>query len=275
MKQLCVIIILGLLGWVSVNAQSDRYSVFDVVGRVQVKQGQEWKEATKYMPLRAFDELKILDKSSIRIIDAKTNAIYKTYNEGEFTVRQLIKTARLKSESTLSSLTEGFTKRMSSQVGGAGLLKSIGAAHRGFNDKSIEDYVCSTILFLANRIITSDTLNQTNKIICHRMFEDDIYTLSLENKSDSAYCVNIVSLDLKTNKCRLVLSPRYEKPYIILDAHTHVDLKELLFCYNPDEFMFMIILDEVFDNEVVKSSLEDYNISDGMEQVHMQYSIVK
>lgn len=277
MKQLLFIIML-LSGCLCSYAQSGRYSAFSVTGKVQVKQDAEWKDVTKRMPLGAFDELRIPEKASVKILETKTNAIYKSNGSGNMTVRQLVKNAKAQSESTLSGLTQAFTKGMRTQVDNTNRLRSVGAAHRGSSsDATFEDSICSTIAYSANLLLEQKEIVQDTVVVGNKVIEQDIYTISLENKTELAYCVNIVSINKANKTCRLLLSPGYEEnlPYIILDAHAKANLDNITYLNNSDEILFVFASDRLFDNEEVKAMLEDYQLNEGKELYKMQYSEIR
>lgn len=83
-----------------------RYSAFSVSGKVQVQQDKEWKLVTKQMLLGAFDQLIIPEDGNLKVLDTRTNAIYKSLGAGNMSVHQLVHKAKGKADQTLSTLTE-------------------------------------------------------------------------------------------------------------------------------------------------------------------------
>ena len=277
MRQL-VFLFLILFNNINVNAQLNRYSVFSVSKNIQVKQDSNWKIVKKHMYLGAYDELVIPANGVIKILDDKTKCIYKNNCDGTMTVRQLIKIAKSRSENSLSNLTRAFCENMSVKVENSRRLKSLGAAHRGDNSfMSFEDSVCSSIAYTANKLLNSKCQLQDSSVEGRRIVTHGTYIVHFENNSDSAYCVNVVSINKKERKCRLLLSPGYEKnqPYVILDAHTKVTIENNTFLSCPDECLLILASDRIFDNEEVNCKLENFQLQEGENLFNMQYSDMK
>lgn len=278
MKQFIFLISCGIFACLNINAQTSRYSVFSVSGQVQIKQETNWKDITKHMPLGAFDELNIPTNGLIKILENKTNNIYKSSINGITTVRQVVKDAKKQSEGSLSSLTQAFTKGMSTKPDNDTRLRSVGAAHRGTSLRcSLEDSICSTIAYTAYHLLESDLTFQDTTIIGTKIVDGESYVISLKNTSDFAYCVNIISVNIKTNTCRLMLSPGYDynQPYVILNAHTKVILDDITFLSNPEERLLVFASDYVFDNVEVNIILENYQIPEGENLIKMKYFEIK
>lgn len=273
-----LLLILMLANCMAISAQSSRYSAFSVSGNVQVKKDSHWVDVVKGMPLGAFDELKFFEKSSIKIIENKTNKIFKKAGSGVIVVRQLVNSAKSQSEGSLSTLTQAFTNGMSTKVKSNNRLCSVGASHRGNNTTiTFEDSICSTIAYVVNAFLGTNSLLSDSAVVGTRIIDQDAYMICLENRTDLAYCINIVSVDKESKKCRLLLSPgiKHDQPYVILNSHTRVVLDDIEYAYNPEECLFVLISERLFDNEEVNAMLEHYPLDEGDELFKMRYFEIK
>lgn len=303
MKQLCFILLFLISGWLPALAQSSTYEVFSVYGDVQVQRKDGWEKVTRRMPLRPADLLNIPNDGRLKILEVETNAIYKIQDEGKKWVFQLIQNAQNKSKQSLLSLTNSFTQRMSSQLESSSRNKTLGAAHRvmaaahrdPMRKSSFKDSIGSTILYTANLLletdsllvgadsllletdsllVASDSIMTNDRVLSFRQIEDSTYTIGMENLSDTVYCVNIVAVNRKTRKCRMLLIPDNDLPYIVLDAHTSIVFDEFLFALDPNDLLFAIFTEEPFDNKQVNAEIKDLDISVGRPLKRMQYNTI-
>ena len=278
MRRLILILSILLSCCFSLSAQSARYTAFSVSGNVQVKHDAVWKGIAKHMPLDAFDELMIPENGSLKILETKTNALYRNTGYGTMTVRQLISNAKSQSENSLSALTQAFTSSMGTNSTSGNTRLRVGGAHRGSSSGlSVEDSICFSIAHIANLLLEDKVQSQDNVVIGTRVFDQDTYTITLSNTSDLAYCVNVVAVNIKENKFRLLLSPGYEygEPYVILDAHTDAVLDKMVYLSNPDELLFVFASDCLFDSELVNLMLDEFQLDDGVDLVKMHFSEIK
>lgn len=248
------------------------------------------------MPLSPADLLNIPNDGRLKILEVKTNAIYKIQDEGKKWVFQLIQNAQNKSKQSLLSLTNSFTQRMSSQLESSSRNKTLGAAHRmmaaahrdPMRKSSFKDSIGSTILYTANLLLETDSLlletdsllvgadsiMTNDRVLSFRQIEDSTYTIGMENLSDTVYCVNIVAVNRTTRKCRMLLIPDNDLPYIVLDAHTSIVFDEFLFALDPNDLLFAIFTEEPFDNKQVNAEIKDLDISVGRPLKRMQYNTI-
>lgn len=262
----------------NIIAQSARYTAFNVVGKVQVKQEVGWIDVTKSMPLGTFDEVKIDNKGTLEVLETKTNAIYKSYDQGNMTVYQLIKNAKSQSEKTITGLTQAFINGMSTKKDNVTRLKKMGGVHRTTNsDLSVEDSICSTIAYIANLLLKKNVTLQDSIVTGIKIYNQDTYIIKLDNNTDLAYCINIVLVNRNNKTCRLLLSPGYStsEPYIILDAQTNATLSDISYLTNLNDLLFVFASDQLFDNDKLNLKLEGYPLDNGNELIEMHYFEIK
>ena len=84
-KILCFFLLMSI----AISAQTSNYEIFDLKNSVQIKtrNASTWKPANKGLPVGLTDSIHIAAGSSIRILDTRTNEVFRSNAIGYFRIK--------------------------------------------------------------------------------------------------------------------------------------------------------------------------------------------
>lgn len=270
MKQITFIVFFLLFGYLSANAQTAKYVAFKVTGKVMYKSAKGWVQLSPQSAMNPSDSLSLGKGASLQILESKTKQIYKGNRQGKTTTKQFVNDAKQQSRNTLSNLNSAILGRMKSQSGSQNHhMTSVGTSVRGLYDQKLADSICSTIAFFASQVCEGKVVDTSNSIVLRKKVQKETYTLSLKNRTNNLLYVNIVSINVKEKRCRLLLSPDGEQPYVCLGRKSKVKFNEFVFAIDKDEHLMAVAFSRPFDNDIVKLDLESYELPNGENMVDL------
>jgi len=236
-----------LLCFVSIVVLAQKpYTIYDWSGQVRIKEykGQQWLPVEKGKPVSGVDSVDIAKKGTLRIIDTRSNLIYKSLNTGKMRVLAIINEAKNQHSRTLSAVNQELLNGAKG-ASSAPTMQVAGATTRSDDNDNRQDSIMSTFGWLANMAYKNELANNSSDIILKSHATKDGVYFELQNTSDHGYYANVLHLNKQTRKINLCYiveqSQAPEAPYIYLPKDEAIQIADMVFKINPSDDIFILV----------------------------------
>lgn len=186
---------------VSICSAMGRYTVYELKGPVQIKQGTQTLKATTGMEVKPSDLFIIPDYSCVKILDSRNSQIYESTSSGQMSVTRIIFDASKKASNKRTSVNDKLRMGRGNEKSGVVLVEK-GKVTRVLNtfDPTAEDMqldvnqlslkvyniLCDSILSI------SPTHEDSPIVIRHQRSGEDGLTFMVENTMPFPIYFNVI-----------------------------------------------------------------------------------
>lgn len=234
--------LLFLMGSTLAFGQSN-YEVFDTSNIVKIKSrsASEWVEVTKGMSLSLLDSVYIDNRSSIRIIDLRSNEVYSVDTKGGYRVKDIRDYARKQSAKLVNAV---YAQLVDGESEGES-MKMVGATMRG-DAESFEQNLAMAIISGCKGLNSSTKMQYPDLQFNQHIIGNEVY-FSITNNTAKDFCVNVVLYDHNMSKvalCYVINPTECEYPYIYLQSGQTIELPSWRFAAPSGDEEYMLIATE-------------------------------
>lgn len=265
-----------ILGSITLYGQSSNYEIFDFQNSVQIKpRGKEqWSVAQKGNTLGLIDSVKISTNGKIRILDIRTNEVYRSDKPGNYRVKDIRDAAREQSSKMFAAVCAQIKKGDTDHHSD---MNMVGATTRGEYQDATES-IAQTIAYIGKQL-TNNTVKYTQDLTLKtHVLGEEIY-FSISNSSTKSYCVNVVLYNKESKKASLcyVINPaQSDTPYILLPANRTLELPMWRFTApSPQEAYILFATEQSYDSYHLQHILQNLNWGTISEPAYQAYKIAK
>jgi hypothetical protein len=264
---LCSIVLYG---------QSSNYEIFDVQNFVQVKTrgAEQWNIAKKGNAIGLIDSIKINTNGKIRILDIRTNEIYRSDKPGNYRVKDIRDAAQEQSSKMFAAVCAQIKK---DDTGHHSDMNMVGATTRGEYQDATEA-IAQTIAYIGKQL-TNNTVKYTQDLTLKTHVSGEEIYFSISNSSTKSYCVNVVLYNKESKKASLcyVINPaQSDTPYILLPANRTLELPMWRFTTpSPQEAYILFATEQSYDSYHLQHILQNLNWGTISEPAYQAYKIAK
>ena len=242
------------------------YKVYDWSGKVQVKEYKfpQWSPVQKNQPMSGLDSVDIDKKGYLRIIDSRSNLIYKSMSTGKMRMLTIINDAKKQNSHTLAAVNQELMKGVNASSN-TPTMQIAGATTRGDADEGLVDSISSTLAWLAKMACDNQLANNTTDLILKHHDTPDGTFFEIRNTSNDGYYVNILHLDKQTQKVNLCYiieqAEEPDAPFLYLPQGETMQLQNLMFNIDKTKDIFILVATEdQYIPEQVQSTLQYLDI---------------
>lgn len=264
---LCSIVLYG---------QTANYEIFDVQNFVQVKTrgAEQWNIAKKGNAIGLIDSIKINTNGKVRILDVRTNEVYRSDQPGSYRVKDIRDAAKEQSSKMFAAVCAQIKK---DENGLHSDMNIVGATTRG-QSYDATDSIAQTIAYLG-KILTDNTIKFSSELLLYTHISGDEVYFSMTNNTKKNYCVNVVRYNKQRKKASLcyVINPEYsENPYLLLPAHTSIELPMWRFALPSTHEQYLLIATEhTYDTSHLQLVLQSINWQNVLSASYQSYIVAK
>ena len=257
----------------TLTSQHINYELFHTNNEIKVKTRgtTQWLSAKKGMSLGLIDSIHIGSDSEVRILDVRTNEVYRSNTKGYYRVKDIRDAAKKQSTKMLTAV----CAQIEGGNTGDQSMKMVGATVRGQSSDFTED-IAQTISFIGKELCNR-TLHSSNDLRMTTHNRDGEIYFSFSNRTSKNYCINVVLYNKKTKKASLcyVISPTFtDFPYIILPAQKTIELSMLTFAPPTiDEEYILFATEHIYDSSHLQSILQSLTWNSISECVYENYKV--
>lgn len=277
-----VVFFLALIGLSTIApAQKNEYVVYDWFGQVHIKayRGQEWFPVQKNQPASIQDSVNIGEDGTLRILDRKTNLIYRSTTTGQMRLYAIVSEARKQDSHILAAVCRDVLNG-AHRSADAPSMQVVGVTTRQTSDdSSMEDSIVSTFGWLACRVYNGELINNAAELILKSHAVADGIWFEMQNQSEKGYFVNVLHLNKKTKKVSLCYiieqAQEPDAPYIYLPAGTTMRLEKLIFKTDSEEDKYILVgTEDAYIPEQIRDNLNRMDI-DAAQPLYHKYTWYK
>ena len=254
------VVLLFLLSTFLLCGQTTNYAVFDVHHQVQLKArgSSTWSPAKKGAFLGLLDSVYVGEGSNIRLLDVRTNEVYRTSNKGAYRVKDIRDAAKKQSAALLSAV---WSQISQDKAEGISSMKMVGATTRGQSEDVVSELSESIVCVAAQ--LSKGVQTNTSDLHLKGMVHGEEVSFVITNQSSRAYCVNVLCYDMEHQKASLcyVFSPTLtDHPYIVVPAAGTIDLSMWSFVKPRNGEKYVLIATEyTYDSTHLQQTLLHMN----------------
>lgn len=238
------------------------YKAYDWSGQVQVKEykNSHWSPVQKNQAMSGLDSVDIDNNGYLRIIDTRSNLIYKSTSIGKMRMLTIINDAKKQNSHTLAAVNQELMKGVHSSLN-TPTMQIAGATSRGDEDGELIDSVSSTLAWLAKMTYRNQLSNHSSEVILKRHDVPEGTFFEIKNTSTKGYYVNILHLDKQTQKVNLCYiieqAEEPETPFLYLPQGQTMRLQNLMFNIDDTRDIFILVgTEDQYIPEQVQSTLQ-------------------
>jgi len=229
-----VVICLIVAGSATAQRQNGLY-IYSVKGTVLYcpQTGSEWQAAVTKQAVSRLDSLDIKERGEIVLIDGANDNVYRCVTPMKDNVLHFIQAARSKANGLLESLAKQLTANAMGQGNQAKQVVLAGVTTRAEEEDRIHDSIACLAIAAAQRL--QGGLPVCDEGLEWRMIEQDGFvSFAVTNRTEQAYCVNILMIHRETGKVnlRIVPSPDVDTSTMVVPAGETLDLSMYRFLPN-------------------------------------------
>lgn len=256
------------------------YSIYELSGQIRIKENksQQWTPAHKNQAVSGLDSVEISKKGFVRIIDARTNQIFRSTVTGKTRVLNIINDAKKQSSGTIRRLVNELYASANTQSK-APTMQVVGATTRALEDDSVlEDSIVATFAYVAQQALQNN-LNGSDEVRLNPNKKGEEISFSISNNSEKGYCVNV----LRINKAEQTVSLCYilaeelleskDLPCLYLPQKESIDLSSVLFADNPNEIYVLVATEDLYRTESVAFALKEMSLTAPIELKYKKYVV--
>ena len=270
------VILSFILGSIALYGQTSNYEIFDVQNSVLIKPrgAEQWSAAKKGKNLGLIDSIKISTNGKIRILDIRTNEIYRSDKPGNYRVKDIRDAAQEQSSKMFAAVCAQIKK---DDTGHHSDMNMVGATTRGEYQDATEA-IAQTIAYIGKQL-TNNTVKYTQDLTLKtHMLGEEIY-FSISNSSTKSYCVNVVLYNKESKKASLcyVINPaQSDTPYIFLPAQRTLELPMWHFTAPSSQEAYLLFATEhSYDSYHLQHILQNISWEDLSKPAYQAYKIAK
>lgn len=270
------VILSFIFGSITLYGQTSNYEIFDIQNSVQIKPrgAKQWSIAHKGNTLGLIDSVKISTNGKIRILDIRTNEVYRSDKPGNYRVKDIRDAAREQSSKMFAAVCAQIKK---DDTGHHSDMNMVGATTRGEYQDATEA-IAQTIAYIGKQL-TNNTVKYTQDLTLQtHMLGEEIY-FSISNSSTKSYCVNMVLYNKESKKASLcyVINPaQFEPPYILLPANNTIELPMWRFTPPSSQEVYLLFATEhSYDSHHLQHILQNLNWETVSKPAYQTYKIAK
>ena len=242
------------------------YNVYDWSGGVQIKEYKtsQWSPVQKNKAISGLDSVDVDKKGYLRIIDTRSNLIYKSTSTGKMRILTIINDAKKQNSHTLAAVNQELMKGVNASSN-TPTMQIAGVTTRGDEDEGLVDSISSTLAWLAKMACDNQLANNTTDLILKHHDTPDGTFFEIRNTSKDGYYVNILHVDNQTHKVNLCYiieqAEEPDAPFLYLPQGEAMQLQNLMF--NIDKTKDIVILvatEDQYIPEQVQSTLQYLDI---------------
>ena len=258
----------------AICAQSSNYEIFDLKNTIRLKtrNATTWRLATKGLGIGLTDSIYIAEGSNIRILDTRTNEIFRSNAVGYFRIKDIRDMAQKQSANMLGAVFAQVANDDSSSAGG---MKLSGATYRG-QSEDIEESIAASIVHVGH-LLSNHSIRYSSEIAMKEHINDGEVYFSISNLSEKDYCVNIILYNMRSKRASLcyVLNPTLsEYPYIILPHKTTIDLPMWKFIPSATDEQYIVFATEhTYDTSHLQHILKRTDWDSIRESMYQNYIV--
>ena len=238
------------------------YKAYDWSGQVQVKEykNSHWSPVQKNQAMSGLDSVDIDNNGYLRIIDTRSNLIYKSTSIGKMRMLTIINDAKKQNSHTLAAVNQELMKGVHSSLN-TPTMQIAGATSRGDEDGELIDSISSTLAWLAKMTCRNQLSNHSSEVILKRHDVPEGTFFEIKNTSTKGYYVNILHLDKQTQKVNLCYiieqAEEPETPFLYLPQGQTMRLQNLMFNIDDTRDIFILVgTEDQYIPEQVQSTLQ-------------------
>ncbi len=244
MKKFSFIIAFCVLSLVALAQK--QYAVHDWKGKVLIKEykGQRWLPAQKNQAVSGLDSVSIEKNGVLRVIDKRSNLIFRSTSTGRMRVFNIINDAKKQNSNTLAAVNrellhgdKNASKRPTMQM--------VGATTRGSDNEALMDSIVQTFGWLANLAIQDKLNNPVSDLLLKRHDTHDGVWFEMQNMTKKDYYVNVLHINKQTKKINLCYiieqSEEPEMPFLYLPHGEQLQLKNLVFSLDSSTDIYILV----------------------------------
>ena len=242
------------------------YNVYDWSGGVQIKEHKtsQWSPVQKNKAVSGLDSVNVDKKGYLRIIDSRSNLIYKSMSTGKMRMLTIINDAKKQNSHTLAAVNQELMKGAHSSSN-TPTMQIAGATTRGDEDGELIDSISSTLAWLAKMTYRNQLSNHSSEVILKRHDVPEGTFFEIKNTSTKGYYVNILHLDKQTQKVNLCYiieqAEEPDAPFLYLPQGETMQLQNLMFNIDKTKDIFILVATEdQYIPEQVQSTLQYLDI---------------
>ena len=243
------------------------YKVYDWSGTVQVKEHKtsQWLPAQKNQPMSGLDSIDICTKGYLRIIDTRSNLIYKSTSMGKMRMLTIINNAKNQNSHTLAAVNQELLKGAQASSN-TPTMQIAGATIRDETDSGLVDSISSTLAWLAKMACNNQLENNKAELILKNHDTPNGTFFEIKNMSNKNYCVNVLHVDKQTQKVSLCYiieqTEELEPPFLYLPQGKNMQLHNLMFDIDDTRDIFILVgTEDQYIPEQIQSTLQYLDIN--------------
>ena len=253
------------------------YNVYDWSGGVQIKEYKtsQWSPVQKNKAISGLDSVDVDKKGYLRIIDTRSNLIYKSTSTGKMRILTIINDAKKQNSHTLAAVNQELMKGAHSSSN-TPTMQIAGATTRGNEDGELIDSISSTLAWLAKMTYRNQLSNHSSEVILKRHDVPEGTFFEIKNTSTKGYYVNILHLDKQTQKVNLCYiieqAEEPETPFLYLPQGQTMRLQNLMFNIDDTRDIFILVgTKDQYIPEQVQSTLQYLDL-DSAQPLYQRYN---
>ncbi len=239
------------------------YNVYDWSGDVQIKEYKtsQWLPVQKSQAISGLDSVDVDKKGYLRILDTRSNLIYKSTSTGKMRMFTIINAARKQNSHSLAAVNHELMKGAHSSSN-TPTMQIAGATTRcSDEDVSHIDSITSTLAWLAKMAYSNQLANHNYELIMKRHDVPEGAFFEIKNTSKRGYYVNVLHIDKQTQKVNLCYiieqAEEPETPFLYLPQGQTIRLQNLMFNIDDTRDIFILVgTEDQYIPEQVQSTLQ-------------------
>lgn len=257
MRRLCIIILCGLCGWMSVQAQ---YRIFAHSGNIECKNktNQQWMPISDGMEIASNDSLYIEKESSVRIMHIQKGMVYKTEFNGRTTVGLFVKKAQNEYSDRVMARVNVEIKT-GNKSPGVRPIKRGGSARATLSDNSQDlEQLADMFAWIGAQACKGENSPQEPELAFVRNKVGDELDFIYYNTTEKDYYMNVLHVNKLTNVVSLCYVIRYEESYDtcpITPTGTCSCSMDFLFPDTENDIYILVATETPYDTNALDSEL--------------------
>lgn len=258
----------------SISAMAQKpYAVYDWTGKASIKEYKttQWSPVKKNQAVSGLDSVSIDKNSTLRIIDTRSNLIYKSTKTGKMRILTIINDAKNQNSRTLSAVNQELLNGAKGSSG-APSMQVVGATTRGSDDEALIDSIASTFGWVAKNALNGNLVHNSSDLILKCSALPEGVYFEMQNNSDKGYYVNVLHLNKQTkamNLCYIIeQSQEPDAPFIFLPQGESVKLNNLIFNQSQSDIFILVGTEDQYIPEQLQSTLQYLDVESAQPLYH-------
>ena len=259
-KSLTVLVALSIL---AANDAHARFYVHKFSGEVSYQKGDLYVPLASGQQMGAADKVRLMEQSSVYIVDRNTSRVYVRDEAGFTTVADIILSARKQSES-ITRLT--CRQAMDSMKEGTRLAVSLGAAFRGDGPQKSATRLLYDSIFCS---LSEGKIESSDSVSLCRVSHDGLWHFRVENKSSELLYFGVIRTGGAGAGLMMEVGRFDGMSVLAIGPDSSVDLSQYLFAEDDPEVSYVLFATPVlFDSQelgvMFRSSVEHSDPADSI-----------